>query len=70
MTSISMVNIAPNCNHAAYGECDVDWFGYASTICIKRNYYNRNEDSGSADLIAYIEGDDDDDGGYDYAPAA
>jgi hypothetical protein len=29
-----------------------------------------NDWLGSADLIAYIEGDDDDDGGYDYAPAA
>jgi len=57
MTSTSMV-IAPKSNHAAYGECDVDWFGYASTKCIRGNYYFRNEDSGSADLIAYIEGDD------------
>jgi hypothetical protein len=62
--------IAPKCNHDAYGEGDNDWLGYASTKCIKGNYYMRNEDSGSADLIAYIEGVDDDDGDYDYAPAA
>ncbi|KAK2367743.1 phosphoglucosamine mutase family protein [Trifolium repens] len=35
--------------------------------CIQEDYYNGN---GNSVLIAYREGDDDDDGGYDYAPAA
>jgi len=70
MVSISMV-IAQKCKQHAYGEGDGDWFGYASTICIKGDYCSRNiGDTGSADLVTYMEGDDDDDGGYDYAPAA
>jgi hypothetical protein len=40
-----------------------EWFGYISEACIEEDYHNGDEDS-------YREGDDDDDGGYDYAPAA
>ncbi|AES87389.1 hypothetical protein MtrunA17_Chr4g0012041 [Medicago truncatula] len=39
-----------------------EWFGYASVACI--------EDYHIGDVDSYKEGDDDDDGGYDYAPAA
>ncbi|MCI91140.1 hypothetical protein A2U01_0112434, partial [Trifolium medium] len=41
-----------------------EWFGYTSVSSIdEEDYLN-----GDGDL--YREGDDDDDGGYDYAPAA
>jgi len=39
-----------------------EWFGYASVACI--------EDYHTGDVDSYKEGDDDDDGGYDYARAA
>ncbi|PNX89095.1 hypothetical protein L195_g045212, partial [Trifolium pratense] len=35
--------------------------------CIQEDYHTGN---GNSAPIAYREGDDDDDGGYDYAPAA
>ncbi|MCH79511.1 hypothetical protein A2U01_0000261 [Trifolium medium] len=61
MASISMA-IAPRWIKNACGEGE--WFGYTSVSCIEEeDYYNCNGDS-------YREGDDDDDGGYDYAPAA
>ncbi|AES87384.1 hypothetical protein MtrunA17_Chr4g0012011 [Medicago truncatula] len=44
--------------------CDEgEWFCYASVGCIEQDNHIGEEDS-------YREGDDDDDGGYDYAPAA
>jgi len=55
--------IALKCKQHAYGEGEVDWFGYTSISCIEEDYRNGDRDS-------YKEGDDDDDGGYDYAPAA
>jgi hypothetical protein len=54
MASISMV-VGLKCIKNMCG--DGEWFGYTSVSC------NENGDS-------YKEGDDDDDGGYDYAPAA
>jgi len=62
MASISMV-ISLNCKQHACGEGEVDGFGYTSVSCIEEDYRNGDRDS-------YKEGDDDDDGGYDYAPAA
>jgi hypothetical protein len=62
MASISMV-IALKCKQHAYGEGDGDSFCYKYISCIEEDYHNRDQDS-------YREGDDDDDGGYDYAPAA
>jgi hypothetical protein len=41
-----------------------EWFGYIVGACIEE------EDVHNADGGSYREGDDDDDGGYDYAPAA
>ena len=56
--------IALKCKQYAYnGEGEGDWFGYTFVYCIEKDYPN-----GDRDL--YKEGDDDDDGGYDYAPAA
>ncbi|MCI64377.1 hypothetical protein A2U01_0085635, partial [Trifolium medium] len=55
------IDVAPRCirNECSEGEC----FGYTSVSCIEEeDYHNGYEDS-------YREGDDDDDGGYDYAPA-
>ncbi|GAU21260.1 hypothetical protein TSUD_286700 [Trifolium subterraneum] len=61
MTSISIA-VAPRCIKNTCGEGE--WFCYTSVSCIEEeNYHNRDGDS-------YMEGDDDDDGGYDYAPAA
>jgi len=51
------------CKQNACAEGDGDWFGYTSVSCIIEDYRNGDRDS-------YKEGDDDDDGGYDYAPAA
>jgi len=62
MASISMV-IAQKCKQHAYGEGEVDWFCYTCVSCIEEDYHDGDRDS-------YREGDDDDDGGYDYAPAA
>ncbi|AES66979.1 hypothetical protein MtrunA17_Chr2g0320141 [Medicago truncatula] len=62
MASIFTV-IAPLCKQNACGEGNGDWFGYTSVSCIVEDYRNGDQDS-------YKEGDDDDDGGYDYAPAA
>jgi len=59
MASISIV-IATRSIKNPCGEGD--WFGYASVDCIE-DFHNGNVDS-------HREGDDDDDGGYDYAPAA
>jgi hypothetical protein len=61
MASISMV-VGPRCTKNACG--DGEWFGYTSVFCIEEEDYH-NGDRG-----LYREGDDDDDGGYDYAPAA
>jgi len=54
MASISIVT-APKCKQHAYS--------YTTVSCIEEDYHNGDQDS-------YREGDDDDDGGYDYAPAA
>ncbi|AES66980.1 hypothetical protein MtrunA17_Chr2g0320151 [Medicago truncatula] len=62
MASISLA-ITPKCKHHGYSEGNGDWFGYTSVSCIKED--NRNGDRDSCK-----EGDDDDDGGYDYAPTA
>jgi hypothetical protein len=62
MASISMV-IALKCKQHVYGEGDWLKFGYTSVSCIEEYYRNGDQDS-------YQEGDDDDDDGYDYAPAA
>jgi hypothetical protein len=62
MASISMV-IAPKCKQHVYGKVDGDWFGYTCVSWIEEDYCN-------GDRGSYMEGDDDDDGGYDYAPAA
>ena len=51
------------CRQNACAEGDGDWFGYTYVSCIEEDYRNGDRDS-------YKEGDDDDDGGYDYAPAA
>jgi hypothetical protein len=61
MTSISMAIATRRIKNACVteGEC----FGYISGACIEEDYHNGDGDS-------YREGDDDDDGGYDYAPAA
>ena len=61
MTSISMAIATRRIKNAGVteGEC----FGYISGACIEEDYHNGDGDS-------YREGDDDDDGGYDYAPAA
>ncbi|MCI34347.1 hypothetical protein A2U01_0055566 [Trifolium medium] len=64
MASISM-DIAPRCIKLACSEGE--WFVYTSVDCIQEDYHNGN---GNSAPIAYREGDDDDDGGYDYAPAA
>ncbi|PNX83433.1 hypothetical protein L195_g043479 [Trifolium pratense] len=56
------IAVAPRCIKNACSEGE--WFGYKSISCFEEeNYHN-----GDGDL--YREGDDDDDGGYDYAPAA
>jgi len=56
--------IAPKCKqHAFNGEGNCDWFGYTNISYIEEDYRNGDRDSCG-------EGDDDDDGGYDYAPAA
>jgi hypothetical protein len=62
MASISMA-INPKCKEHGYGEGNGDWFGYTCVSCIEEDYRNGDRDSCK-------EGDDDDDGGYDYAPAA
>ncbi|MCI89168.1 hypothetical protein A2U01_0110456 [Trifolium medium] len=54
--------IAPRCINNACGEGE--WCCYASVSSIEEEYYH----IGGRD--SYKEGDDDDDGGYDYAPAA
>jgi len=59
MASIS-IPIATRSIKYVYDEGE--WFGYASVACI--------EDYQTGDVDSYKEGDDDDDGGYDYAPAA
>ncbi|GAU21254.1 hypothetical protein TSUD_286640 [Trifolium subterraneum] len=60
MASIISLAVAPTCikNACVEGE----WFGYTSVSCFEE-YHNGDGNS-------YREGDDDDDGGYDYAPAA
>jgi hypothetical protein len=61
MTSISMAIATRRIKNGCVTEGE--WFGYISEACIEEDYHNGDEDS-------YREGDDDDDGGYDYAPAA
>jgi hypothetical protein len=60
MASIS-ISIATRSikNACGEGEC----FGYAFVASIDEDYH-------TGDVDSYREGDDDDDGGYDYAPAA
>ncbi|MCH95664.1 hypothetical protein A2U01_0016645 [Trifolium medium] len=62
MASISMAAVAPWSIKNACGEGE--WFGdtYLSCIIEEEDYHNGGRDS-------YSEGDDDDDSGYDYAPA-
>jgi len=60
MASISIV-IATSSIKNPCGEGE--WFGYASVDCTE-------EDCHSGDVDSCREGDDDDDSGYDYAPAA
>ncbi|AES66978.1 hypothetical protein MtrunA17_Chr2g0320131 [Medicago truncatula] len=62
MASISLA-IIPKCEQHGYGEGNGDWISYTCVSCIEENYHNGDRDSCK-------EGDDDDDGGYDYAPAA
>jgi len=62
MASISMA-ITPKCKQHGCGEGNSDWFGYTCVSWIEEDYHNEDRDSCK-------EGDDDDDGGYDYAPAA
>jgi hypothetical protein len=62
MASVSMV-VGTRCIKNACGG-DGDCFSYTSVFCIEEEDYH----NGDRDL--YREGDDDDDGGYDYAPAA
>ncbi|MCH88822.1 hypothetical protein A2U01_0009715, partial [Trifolium medium] len=59
MASISIA-VAPRCIKNACSEGE--WFGYTFVSYIKEDYHDGDVDS-------YREGDDDDDGGYDYAPA-
>ncbi|PNY01106.1 hypothetical protein L195_g024394 [Trifolium pratense] len=62
MTSISMA-FASRCIKIACVEGE--WFGYISVSSIDEEDYHN---IGRRD--SYMEGDDDDDGDYDYAPAA
>ncbi|GAU21267.1 hypothetical protein TSUD_286770 [Trifolium subterraneum] len=55
--------VAPRCIKNACGEGEAEFFSYTSVSCIEEDYQNEDRHS-------YREGDDDDDGGYDYAPAA
>ncbi|KAE9608380.1 hypothetical protein Lal_00025834 [Lupinus albus] len=57
------------CDNKAYVDDDGDWYGYASAGCTERECHNGVDDSGFSP-VSSMEGDDDDDGGYDYAPAA
>ncbi|PNY17855.1 hypothetical protein L195_g014608 [Trifolium pratense] len=62
MESISMAFVTMRIKNGCVTEGE--WFGYCrSGACIEGHFQNR-------DLDSYREGDDDDDGGYDYAPAA
>ncbi|KAE9608381.1 hypothetical protein Lalb_Chr08g0234931 [Lupinus albus] len=56
-------------NKKACGDDDGDRYGCASAGCIERECQNGFDDSGFSP-VSSMEGDDDDDGGYDYAPAA
>lgn len=67
MASISMI-IAPRCEKHAYGEGDR--FCYISTACVELEDYHSGGGDFVSPQVTYNEGDDDDDGGYDYAPAA
>jgi len=59
MASISIATRSIKNNAPGKGE----WFGCAFVACNVEDYHIEGVDS-------YREGDDDDDGGYDYAPAA
>ncbi|PNY17350.1 hypothetical protein L195_g014091 [Trifolium pratense] len=63
MTSISMAIASKRIKNGYGCVTEGDWFGCISRACIEEDYHNGDGDS-------YREGDDDDDGGYDYAPAA
>ncbi|KAK7328404.1 hypothetical protein VNO77_22509 [Canavalia gladiata] len=65
MSSISKA-INPGCKKQQYAYDEGDWDNYALTPCIRGDDHDGNGDSS----FAYVEGDDDDDVGYDYAPAA
>ncbi|KAJ1384669.1 hypothetical protein SESBI_42344 [Sesbania bispinosa] len=68
MESISKA-IEPGYKKHAYGEFFGGSNDYASIACVQGDYHNGDGDSSFA-LVAYREGDDDDDDVYDYAPAA
>lgn len=57
------------CKKQTYGDFDGDCYGYASAVCIEGDDNNGDGDSGFSPVTS-MEGDDDDDGTYDYAPAA
>ncbi|GAU21261.1 hypothetical protein TSUD_286710 [Trifolium subterraneum] len=59
MTSISTAIASRRIKNGCVTEC----FGYISGAFIEEDYHHGDGDS-------YREGDDDDNGGYDYAPAA
>ncbi|AES87385.2 hypothetical protein MtrunA17_Chr4g0012021 [Medicago truncatula] len=61
MASISIAIATRSIKHV-YDEDE--WFGYAASVACIEDYHTEDVDS------SYKEGDDDDDGGYDYAPAA
>jgi hypothetical protein len=61
MTSIFMAIATRRIKNGCVTEGE--WFRYTSGACIEEDYDSKDGDS-------YREGDDDDDGGYDYAPAA
>lgn len=65
MAHISLAIITTRSINKSYNEDG--WICYRSEACIEEDYNNKD---GGSELNAYREGDDDDDGGYDYAPAA
>ncbi|CAL0320070.1 unnamed protein product [Lupinus luteus] len=69
MASILKSSSSSRCNKQAYGDDNGDRYGYAPTVCTEGECHNGVGDSGFSPVLS-MEGDDDDDGGYDYAPAA
>ena len=69
MSSISKVSIATLCKKPGNDDSAVGYGrGYARASCIEGDHHNGDGDSRFVP-VAFMEGDDDDDG-YDYAPAA